>query len=644
LNVTLKSGSNSASVPKSLTVSAGSSTATFSVGTQAVSFATTAKITATYGPTSFSATLTIDPIALAGLSVNPSELIGGGASTGTVWLNGPAPAQGLTVSLSSSQTSISVLGNVTISGGATTATFAISTQKVSSAVSGTITASLLGFSYSSTLKVDPDPISSLTVNPSTLVGGTTSLATVALSVAAPAGGLTVALNSNQAAATVPTAVTVPAGAATATFNISTLPVAAQTVATITASVSSTSVSTTLTISAPSLTGLTLNPATVGGGIASAGTVTLSGPAPSGGFVVTLSSNKAQATVPASVTVAAGTSSASFSVNTAAVSAQVLATITATDPAGIAQTAQLTIQMQATQSVQIIDIPVNSIVYDSVSGNIWATVQSTGGQYANSIVAINPLTGKIGVSIDMGAEPNNIAVTDDGQFAYVDVKADGTIRRANLWTGTRDSIFTDGIGGVFDVEAVPGSPHSYVVVTNPVYGVNTTVWDDAVQRPGVAAGGYDVRFAGNNSSLMFGDGQPSYFIDTLTSDSISWSQVGIPVNGMVWANNLLYTAIPTVVDPLNKYVVESIPTTDFLSSTLVTASTTDNRIYYVTWDATHNKRLLDFDINTYSEYPWFDTGSIPGGCQHMIACGNHTVAFYIFGYNVPQNVVIVRNLK
>ncbi len=69
-----------------------------------------------------------------------------------------------------------------------------------------------------------------------------------------------------------------------------------------------------------LASVSLNPATVAGGGASTGTVTLSVPAPAGGAVVSLSSsNTAVATVPASVTVPANAVSATFTVNSSAVS-------------------------------------------------------------------------------------------------------------------------------------------------------------------------------------------------------------------------------------------------------------------------------------------------------------------------------------
>lgn len=69
-------------------------------------------------------------------------------------------------------------------------------------------------------------------------------------------------------------------------------------------------------SGPTLSSLTLTPSSVRGGSSSTGRVTLSGAAPAGGAIVTLSSsNTSVATVPSSVTVAAGATSATFTVTT-----------------------------------------------------------------------------------------------------------------------------------------------------------------------------------------------------------------------------------------------------------------------------------------------------------------------------------------
>ncbi len=94
--------------------------------------------------------------------------------------------------------------------------------------------------------------------------------------------------------------------------------------------------------AVTLASLTLNPVSVTGGTASQATVTLSGAAPAGGAVITLSSsNTAIASVPTNVLVAAGATSAAFSVSTTSVATSSSVTISATY-AGLTRTASLTI--------------------------------------------------------------------------------------------------------------------------------------------------------------------------------------------------------------------------------------------------------------------------------------------------------------
>jgi uncharacterized repeat protein (TIGR03803 family) len=66
---------------------------------------------------------------------------------------------------------------------------------------------------------------------------------------------------------------------------------------------------------PTPKGIALAPFSLAGGQSSTGTVTLSGPAPSGGAVITLSSSSSVASVPATVAVPAVATSASFTVST-----------------------------------------------------------------------------------------------------------------------------------------------------------------------------------------------------------------------------------------------------------------------------------------------------------------------------------------
>ncbi len=100
---------------------------------------------------------------------------------------------------------------------------------------------------------------------------------------------------------------------------------------------------------PTLSGLTLNPASLVGGGSASGSVTLSAAAPSGGATVSLSDNTSAAVTPANVTVAAGASSASFTISTSAVTTSTAATLSAVY-AGVTRTATLTVNPPASTAL------------------------------------------------------------------------------------------------------------------------------------------------------------------------------------------------------------------------------------------------------------------------------------------------------
>jgi hypothetical protein len=227
---------------------------------------------------------------------------------------------------------------------------------------------------------------SLTVSPATVTGGASATGTVTLDRAAPAGGAVVSLSaSNPSAATVPAGVTVAAGSSSATFTVASKPVAATASLTVTASYRGVGRTAPLTVEAAVLSGLTLTPASMAGGCGSStGKVTLSGKAPTGGLVVALTDDIPAAAVPASVTVPAGASSATFPVPTTTVTAAQSGTVTASLSGG-AKSASLTVRPIGLQSLALTPNPVIgpgsvtgtvTLECDAPAGGIAVTLSST----------------------------------------------------------------------------------------------------------------------------------------------------------------------------------------------------------------------------------------------------------------------------
>jgi hypothetical protein len=308
-------------VPASVTVAAGqTSSPAFTVTTQPVAASTPVTITATLGGISQQRTLAVEPTRPQSVSLTPPTVVGGAASSGTVTLTGNAPAGGAVVSLSSSQPTVaSVPASVTVAAGAKVSpAFGVTTQAVAQSISVTITATRAGVSQTAALTVNPAQPTALTLNLGAVTGGGSVTGTVTLSGPAPAGGVVVNLNSSHPAAAVPASVLVAAGLSAASFTVATQLVSQATLVAITASRAGVTQAAMLTVNPPpvALGSLSLLPTSVFKGASSQGTVTLTVPAPAGGAVVHLSSDfTTVATVPATVTVPGGQTTATFTVST-----------------------------------------------------------------------------------------------------------------------------------------------------------------------------------------------------------------------------------------------------------------------------------------------------------------------------------------
>ena len=291
---------------------------------------------------------------------------------------------------------------------------------------------------------------------------------------------------------------------------------------------------------------------------------------------------------------------------------------------------------------VVDVASNGLAYDSVRNRIWSTVGNT-GNFANSIVAIDPATGAITKSISIGAEPNLICITDNGQFAYVSVSADGTVRRVNLSSGKVTLKITTGT--LVTMCDVPSLPHTFLGGVNPNAGVSVSAYDDDVRRTGTGAGGDFIRMA--SSTVMYGTGSTSVVKCTLSPGLITWnSQTENLIDAEFGIHSgLLYDANGHVVNPTTLSTVGQLPTVHFLpNGRHIAVSDSDNRAYIITWDFSSNKQLLCYDLTTLAELPQRDTGPVPGGAFDIVACGNHTVAFRDYGAIVePNKVFILRNL-
>jgi hypothetical protein len=304
-----------------------------------------------------------------------------------------------------------------------------------------IIANGLGVSVSRNTFGHPPLLAQVTLSGTSVVGGAGSVTgTVSLGGPAPAGGALIALSSTSTSALLPSgkSVTIPAGSRSVTFPVGTGPVPTSTPITVSASYHSVVQNASFTL-VPPFNLASLSPVTVlgtFGGNLGTGTVTLSGPASDGVVVSLASANPAVLSVPASVTVAPGSTTATFPMTAQHVPANTVVTVTG-KLAGTTRTASVTVDQQPTPVVIVkaeYVVKKGQLTVQATSPNI----EPVGADIIPSLRVYNANTGALIGSIRLA----NVAKGNIGTFTGV-----------LTTTGTLTSIGVQDFAGGLAISAV-----------------------------------------------------------------------------------------------------------------------------------------------------------------------------------------------
>jgi len=490
----------------------GQTSAQFPINTGPVSTTTIANLSATLNGSTQSTTLTITTAQVVSLSLNPNALTGPGMSTATVTLDNPAymgtppggggPISGVFIQLTSSdpaatfQAGPGTNGSQVFQGpgatyylylpqGQTTADFTINASAVATTVAANITASLFGSSQSATLTIGQN-----VPNPSPIL---TSIAPASMTVTLSNATLTV--NGSNFVATsqviwngTPLATTfVSATRLTADMPAGTL---------VTPGVypvqvfnpalgGGTSGTKNFTLKAPVFSSLTIAPASVTGGTSATGTVKFNGPVPPGStYTVTLSTTDGNITIPATVDVTAGNTTATFNIATVPVLAQDIATVTGTFGTTV-KSDTLTIKASTIKTAVV--NPTNTVggtlPYPTIT--VTFTGQTTVG-YSISLSSSDRAAAGVPASYSVPAGSTSVTIP----ITTGPVAADETV------TITA----TDGTTTKSDTLAMKAATLLSIAVSpNPVHGGQSTVVTAVLTGP--AAAGMQVAVTSSNATVV-----------------------------------------------------------------------------------------------------------------------------------------------
>ena len=334
-NFSVDISGDAAIAPGTIILPPGVTSGSGAIGTNAVAASTVATVVASAGAVSDSATLTVLPARPFSLSFSPSTNVGGLNGNATLTMDSPVAVDtSATLNIVSGGASVASLpASVIVPAGFTSSAFTVGTNVVSSNSSIQISATANGSTKTGTLTVTPNVPTSFTLTPATVVAGasgtgkvtfsTTSGSPIAVSITVVSGG--------GALASIPSSITLAPGSTSTSFSFTSADVAVATQVQLSATANGVSKSATLTVNPNTPTSVSFSPATAIGGANSTGKVTFSRVVASDTFVPlnVVSGNSAVASMPASVTVLAGTSSSSFVVSTSSVPSATSVQISAT---------------------------------------------------------------------------------------------------------------------------------------------------------------------------------------------------------------------------------------------------------------------------------------------------------------------------
>jgi hypothetical protein len=237
-----------------------------------------------------------------------------------------------------------------------------SSQGDASPTTGAVTA----WSAAGTFTMPSTPATPVSVSftQSPLPSGNTVSVQIQLSVAVGAGGASIQMaSSNQAALPLPLTIAMPANLGWTQAFLQAGSVSVPTPVTVTATLNGITASTDITVEPPALKSISFSANTITANSNAQLNVALTGEAPAGGAILSLSSDSPAVMVPSTFTVPAGASTAAIPVQTGDVTTNTLATITASWNGGSVQT-QITVSPQG----KPVSLTLNPAVASSPAGS------------------------------------------------------------------------------------------------------------------------------------------------------------------------------------------------------------------------------------------------------------------------------------
>jgi hypothetical protein len=292
-------------------------------------------------------------------------------------------------------------------------------------------------------------------------------------------------------------------------------------------------------------------------------------------------------------------------------------------------------------VTTVSLPTNDLVFDEVSGRLYASVPSRAGELGNRVVALDPASGAVLGSTFVGSEPGKLALSSGGEFLYVGLDGAAAVRRValpSLTPGLQFPLGSDPSRGLYlveDIEVLPDKPGA-VAVSRKTSGsprhAGVAIYDEGVKLPEETprhTGSNQIEF-GVSPTRLYGynneTSEAGFRRMTVSSGGVATVDVVSGLGGpeIEFADGRLYGSSGQVIDPENRILLGTFAL-GLGGTGPVEPVPFEHRVYFVS-----SGSLKVFDDTTFVPLEAFPIAGLQGSPRSLVSVGGGRLAFRTTG--------------
>ncbi len=298
---------------------------------------------------------------------------------------------------------------------------------------------------------------------------------------------------------------------------------------------------------------------------------------------------------------------------------------------------------ASADIRQLALTANDLVYDPVTHEIYASTPSSVGAGGNSIVSLDPVSGKIDAPVFIGSEPGELALSGDGQSLYVALNGAAGVRRfdtASRMAGPQFALGADSFFGPYYVEdmaVMPGNPE-VVAISRMNLGVSPRHAGVAIYDHGVARGKMTQRHTGSNV-IQFSDSPDRLYGYNNETTEFGFRRLTVDASGVTeedvtdqlisgfgvdirYDGGLIFSTSGREIDPEARKLLGTF--NGLGAHTLVAPDVKAGRVYFLVGNdsaaAGTTWKLLIFDPKTFLQIDSRDIPGVMGAAHSLIRWG------------------------